>query len=97
MAAALGGLDALVFTGGIGENAPTIRERVCGLAEWLGIRLDRAANERGEQRLSTSQSAVGVWVIPTSEEFMIARHCKALLSQGDSLRGGKSSSSKARD
>ena len=79
MAAALGGLDALVFTGGIGENAPAIRARVCEHASWLGMQLDRAATPNGESRLSSASSPVSVWVVPTNEELMIARHAKSFL------------------
>ena len=78
MAAALGGLDAVVFTGGIGENAAAIRERVCRDAEWLGIRLDAAANAAGGPRISSPDSRVGVWVVPTNEELMIARHTRRM-------------------
>jgi acetate kinase len=74
LAAAAGGLDALVFTAGIGEHAPPIRERVCRDAAWLGVTLDPAANAAGGPRISTSDSKVAVWVIPTNEELMIARH-----------------------
>lgn len=74
LAAALGGLDILVFTAGIGENATTIRARVCEDAKWLGVRLNEAANLRGGPRISRDGSAVSVWVIPTDEELMIARH-----------------------
>jgi len=73
LAAAIGGLDALVFTAGIGEHAPVIRERVCREAAWLGVVLDPAANQAGGPRISTSDSRVSVWVIPTNEELMIAR------------------------
>jgi acetate kinase len=79
LAAALGGLDALVFTGGIGERAPAIRERVCRGAAWLGLELDPAANQAGGPRISTGASRVAAWVIPTNEELMIARHTRALL------------------
>lgn len=72
----LEGLDALVFTAGIGENAPIVRERVCRRAEWLGIRLDGEANRRGVPRISTLDSPVPVWVIPTNEELMIALHVR---------------------
>ena len=78
MAAALGGLDCLVFTAGIGENAPSIRRRICEAAAWMGIRLDPAANEKGGPRISTAESPVSVWVIPTDEERMIARHTSTL-------------------
>ena len=74
LAAALGGIDVLVFTAGIGEHAPPVRARVCESAAWLGIRLDPAANLGGGPRISTGDSPVSVWVIPTNEELMIARH-----------------------
>ena len=80
LAAALGGLDALVFTAGIGEHAAAIRARVCEAARWLGVTLDEAANQRGGPRISADGSAVSVWVIPTDEEQMIARHTRALLA-----------------
>jgi acetate kinase len=79
LAAALGGLDALVFTGGIGERAAAIRERVCRDAAWLGLELDPAANQAGGPRISAGASRVAAWVIPTNEELMIARHTHALL------------------
>ena len=79
LAAALGGIDALVFTGGIGENAPRIRERVCALSQWLGIRLDDEANQQGAPLVSTLDSTVSVWVIPTDEEMMIAKHTREVL------------------
>jgi acetate kinase len=74
LAAAAQGVDALVFTAGIGEHAALIRERVCRDAAWLGIELDAVANRSGGPRISTAASAVAVWVIPTNEELMIARH-----------------------
>jgi len=73
LAAAAGGIDALVFTAGIGEHAPAIRERVCRDAAWLGVTLDAVANQAGGPRISTRDSRVAVWVIPTNEELMIAR------------------------
>ena len=82
LAAALGGLDALVFTAGIGEHAAPIRERVCHAAAWLGVELDPAANAAGGPRLSTAGSWVPVWVIPTNEELMIARHTRVLVAAG---------------
>ena len=78
LAAALGGLDALVFTAGIGENSAAIRARVCRDAAWLGVELDEAANEAGGPRISRSDSRVAAWVIPTNEELMIARHTDRL-------------------
>jgi acetate kinase len=80
LTAALGGIDALVFTAGIGENAPAIRESVCRRAEWLGIRLDADLNRRGGPRITTADSPVSAWVIPTNEERMIAEHTQALLN-----------------
>jgi acetate kinase len=82
LAAALGGLDALVFTGGIGENAAAIRERVCRSAAWLGVELDAAANARNATRISASGSRVSAWRIPTDEELVIARHTRRLLREG---------------
>ncbi len=74
LAAALGGLDALVFTGGIGENAAPVRAAVARQAAWLGIDLDPAANTAGAVRISTANSATSAWVVPTDEEQTIARH-----------------------
>jgi len=79
LSATLGGIDGLVFTAGIGENSAEIRRRICEASAWLGIAVDTAANERSEPRISTSTSRVGVWVIPTDEELMIARHTASLL------------------
>jgi len=83
LAAALGGLDAVVFTAGIGENSAALRERVCRDARWLGVELDAAANAGGKARISAVASRVPVWVIPTNEELMIARHAQALLAQAE--------------
>lgn len=80
LAAALGGLDALVFTGGIGEHAKAIRERVCRDAGWLGIEFDPTANSAGGPRISTAASRVSAWTIPTNEELMIARHTRRLIA-----------------
>ena len=74
LAAVLEGLDAIVFTAGIGENSPEIRKRVCERARWLGVRIDDEANARGGPQISTEDSAVSAWVIPTDEEHMIAIH-----------------------
>jgi acetate kinase len=79
LAAVLGGVDALVFTAGIGENSAEIRERVSDASGWLGIELDEAANAGRGPRISTPRSKVSVWVIPTDEELMIARHTRSLL------------------
>jgi acetate kinase len=79
LAAALGGLDALVFTAGIGEHAVEIRARVCKDAAWIGISLDDKANEAGGPRISRPASKVSAWVIPTDENLMIARHTRHVL------------------
>ena len=80
LAAALGGLDAIVFTAGVGENSPEIRAQVCTAARWLGVDLDAAANAAGGPRISTAASRVGAWALPTNEELMIARHTERLLA-----------------
>jgi acetate kinase len=82
LAAALGGLDGLVFTGGIGENAASIRARIGRDARWLGLALDEAANEAGGPRISRDASRVQTWVVPTDENRMIARHTRQLLATG---------------
>ena len=82
LAAALGGLDAIVFTAGIGENSRGLRERVCRDAAWLGVELDAGANERNGPRISAADSRVSAWVIPTNEELMIARHTRRVLQAG---------------
>jgi acetate kinase len=81
LAAALGGLDALVFTAGIGEHAPEIRARACREAHWLGITLDEEANAKGGPRISNPGSRVSAWVIPTDENLMIARHTRRLVDK----------------
>jgi len=80
LAAALGGLDALIFTAGIGENSAVIRERVCRDATWLGVEVDSDANRSGGPRISTKASRVSAWVLPTNEELMIARHTQRLVA-----------------
>jgi acetate kinase len=84
LAAALGGLDALVFTAGIGENAVVIRERVCRDAAWLGVELDAVTNATGGPCITTQRSRVTGWVIPTNEELMIARHTLGVLGANQS-------------
>jgi acetate kinase len=81
LAAALGGLDALVFTAGIGENSPLIRGRIGDRLTWLGISVDSAANAARATVISSPESRVAVYVIPTDEELMIARHTVQLLVQ----------------
>lgn len=78
LAAALGGLDVLVFTGGIGENAAPVRAKVCALARWLGVEIDDKANEGHAQRISLVSSRVAVHVLPANEEMVIARHAQRL-------------------
>jgi acetate kinase len=82
LAAALEGLDAVVFTGGIGEHAAPVREAVCRRAAWLGLDLDAEANADDGPRISTAGSRTAAWVIPTNEELMIARHTRDLLAAG---------------
>jgi acetate kinase len=74
LVAALGGLDAVVFTAGIGEHAPPIRARICRDAAWTGLTLDEPANEGGGPSISSADSKVAAWIIPTDEELVIARH-----------------------
>lgn len=79
LAAVLGGVDALVFTAGIGEKSAEIRRRICEASAWLGLSLDASANEAHGPRISTADSRVSAWVIPTNEELMIALHTGVLL------------------
>ncbi len=79
LAAVLRGVDALVFTAGIGENSPEIRQRICEASAWLGVALDTQLNAGKGPRISTPQSKVSVWVLPTNEELMIHRHTATLL------------------
>jgi acetate kinase len=81
LAAALGGLDALVFTGGIGENSATVRERVCEGLEFLGIRVDPERNTAHAPVISSDDAAVSVRVVPTDEDLMVARHTRRLIEQ----------------
>jgi acetate kinase len=79
LAGALGGLDALVFTAGIGENSPEIRARVCWRLGWLGLDFDPEANVAGAARITRPGSRVSAWVVPTNEELMIAQHTRDVL------------------
>lgn len=81
LAAALEGLDAFVFTGGVGENSAPIRARISERLSWLGVELDDAANNAGKTRISTQTSRVALYVLPTDEELMIARHVHALITR----------------
>jgi acetate kinase len=89
LAAVLGGVDGIVFTAGIGENSAEIRRRICAASAWLGIDLDPEANQAREARISRPGSRASVWVIPTNEELVIARHTGQLLGVG-SARGAAS-------
>ena len=80
LAAALGGLDGFVFTAGVGENSPGIRARIAERLAWLGAELDPAANERGAAAFRRRPAASRLYVIPTDEELMIARHTLALVA-----------------
>jgi acetate kinase len=79
LAAAMGGIDGFVFTAGIGENAPAIREAVATRLGWLGLDFDPEANVSGRMLISRKGSRVACYVIPTNEELMIARHTLAVL------------------
>jgi acetate kinase len=79
LAAALGGLDALVFTAGIGEHSAAIRRKICDKATWLGLEVDNSANEAGHTRISNPNSKVTAWIVPTDENQMIALHTLANL------------------
>lgn len=74
LAAALGGIDGLVFTAGIGENAPAVRQAVADKLSWLGLKLSETANAKNELRISAKRSRIACYVVPTDEELMIARH-----------------------
>jgi acetate kinase len=78
-AAVLGGLDAFVFTAGIGEHSAPVRAALCGKLAWLGVKMDERANTSGGPRISATDSSVSVWVVPTNEELMIAQHTLALV------------------
>jgi acetate kinase len=79
LAAALGGLDGIVFTAGVGENAAPVRSVICRACAWLGLELDEAANREHQQRITTANSRVAAYVIKTDENLMIARHARALV------------------
>lgn len=79
MATTLGGLECLVFTGGIGEHSGKVREQICDRLRWLGVRLDPEANDRASERIGGSESTVDILIVPTNEELVIARHCAAVI------------------
>jgi acetate kinase len=79
LTAALGGLDGIVFTAGVGENAARVRSMICRACAWLGLELDEAANREHQQRITTANSRVAAYVIKTDENLMIARHARALV------------------
>lgn len=82
MATTLGGIDCLVFTGGIGEHAKEVRSAIGERLAWLGVCVDAAANDAARERINGGDSAVEIFVIPTDEEMTIARHCAALICEG---------------
>jgi len=79
LAAALGGLDGIMFTAGVGENAAPVRDAICRACTWLGLELDEAANREGKERISAAKSRVAAYVLKTDENLMIARHARALV------------------
>jgi acetate kinase len=79
LAAALQGLDGIIFTAGVGENAAPVREAICRACAWLGLELDETANRQHQTRISTAGSRVGAYVIKTDENLMIARHARSLV------------------
>jgi acetate kinase len=81
LAAVLGGVDGVVFTAGVGENAAPIRAAICHACDWLGLELDEAANQRHQARISTSNSRVAAYIIKTDENLMIARHARLAMAQ----------------
>ena len=81
LAASLGGLDGVVFTGGIGENSAEIRQRIAAGMDWLGLRFDADANRAGKMEIGAADSAVRAWAIATDEETVIARHTLAVAEQ----------------
>jgi len=87
LSAALGGLETLIFTGGIGENAPPVRERICKNLEFLGISVDRDRNLKNSSIISRDRGTVAIRVMKTNEELMIARHTYALIMRGGSSHG----------
>src|SRR5207247_11039966 len=80
---ALGGADAIVFTGGIGENSPAMRSAICADLDWFGIVLDPAANAKakGEAAIHATGSRLQLWIMPTNEELIVARQTMSLLNQ----------------
>ena len=88
LAAACGGLDSFVFTAGIGERSPEIRAAICEQLDWLGFELDERANRLGELKISTATSPVSIWILPTYEELMIARHGARLSAQCETHKHG---------
>jgi acetate kinase len=81
--AVLGGADAIVFTGGIGENSKLVRSTVCQNMEWAGIVLDAGLNQKvsGETRISSPHSKTEIWVVPTNEEIVVARQAAEVVSK----------------
>jgi acetate kinase len=95
LASALGGIDSVIFTAGIGENAAAIRANVSERLGWIGAELDANANDSGLFKISTSGSRIGLYIVPTDEEQMIARHCLTLLNEATESGTGWTSVDKA--
>lgn len=95
LAAAMSGIDALVFTGGIGERDAATRSAVAKGCSWLGVELDEMRNQAGEGLISIDEGSLPVWVVPTDEESMVARHTADVLGLGESANAGSAQSSVA--
>jgi acetate kinase len=76
MASSIGGIDVLIFTGGIGENSHEVRQKICALLEWMGLQFDDSVNVQNREVISAPDSRVEVLIIPTDEEIMIAQHTR---------------------
>ncbi len=95
LATSIGGLDGVVFTGGIGENSAEIRARIAEACAWLGVKLDSEANGRGEPQISAPDSRVSAWVVKTNEELMMARHVLKFLQSNEPVRSKRKPSKEA--
>jgi acetate kinase len=97
LAAALEGLDLLIFTGGIGEHAPAVRAETCAGLEWMGIKVDPVRNDRGDGVISSEESRVVVRIVTANEELVMARHTRALLARDEGAGSDPSGTSLAGD
>src|SRR5262249_33675627 len=87
LAAALGGLDAFIFTGGLGENDAATRTEIVNGCRWLGLELDQTRNNKGGGRISSDMSRVSIWAVPTDEERMVALHTAGVLGLARTQKG----------